>query len=153
GVIQRGLELVHGVRAEGIAHLGPVERDAHRAQVTVRAVRPSADRPVVGDVGEGEAVDGPPAVGIEQFTDAGGGHGTTVGRSSSNPNTGRTAAERTAGTVVIGRRPAGREGQSCTSATSSSPGPPPAPWPWAPRWSCSPLRPLPPRRYRSPRRS
>ncbi len=57
GVVERPVQLVDGVGAEGVAHLGPVERDAHRAGV---------DGPVVGDVGELEALDVAPGVGIEQ---------------------------------------------------------------------------------------
>ena len=41
-VLQRRDQLVDRLRPEGVAHLGPVERDADDAAV---------DRPVVGDVG------------------------------------------------------------------------------------------------------
>jgi hypothetical protein len=33
GVVERAVQLVDGVRAEGVAHLGPVERDPHRPGV------------------------------------------------------------------------------------------------------------------------
>ena len=46
GVVEGPVQLVHRVRPEGVAHLGPVEGHPHR---------PLIDRPVVGDVGEGEA--------------------------------------------------------------------------------------------------
>jgi hypothetical protein len=42
-VVEHAVELVDGVRAEGVEHLGAVEGDAHTPQV---------DRAVVGDVGE-----------------------------------------------------------------------------------------------------
>ena len=42
-VVEHAVELVDGVRAEGVHHLGPVERHAHAAD---------ADGPVVGHVGE-----------------------------------------------------------------------------------------------------
>ena len=48
GVVERPVQLVDGVRAERVADLGPVERDAHRAGV---------DGAVVGDVGELESRD------------------------------------------------------------------------------------------------
>ena len=47
GVIERRVQLVDGVRAEGVAHLGPVERDPHGAA--------RVDGAVVGDVGEVES--------------------------------------------------------------------------------------------------
>ena len=37
GVVERAVELVDGVRPEGVEHLGPVERDAHDARLGVRA--------------------------------------------------------------------------------------------------------------------
>ncbi|SKV52166.1 Uncharacterised protein [Mycobacteroides abscessus subsp. massiliense] len=43
GVVQGSVELIDGVRPEGIAHLGPVERDPDG---------PLADVPVIGDVGQ-----------------------------------------------------------------------------------------------------
>ena len=50
GVVEGAVQLVDGVGAEGVAHLGPVEGDAHRAGV---------DGPVVGDVGQlAQLVDG-----------------------------------------------------------------------------------------------
>jgi hypothetical protein len=78
GVVERPVQLVDRVGAEGVADLGSVEGDAHGAVV---------DGPVVGDVGEGEPLDRAPCVGVEQGghrTGCGGiGHGdeTTAGRS------------------------------------------------------------------------
>ena len=48
GVLERGDQLVDRLRPEGVAHLGPVEGDPDDARV---------DGPVVGDVGEVEALD------------------------------------------------------------------------------------------------
>jgi hypothetical protein len=36
GVVERPVQLVDGLGAERVAHLGPVERDAHRADSTAR---------------------------------------------------------------------------------------------------------------------
>jgi hypothetical protein len=52
-VIEGPVELVDRVRAKGVAHLRPVERDPHR---------PLVHRPVVGDVGEAEPFDFLPRV-------------------------------------------------------------------------------------------
>ena len=60
GVVERAVELVDGVRAEGVADLGPVEGDADGAVV---------DGPVVGDVGEVEAGDLVPAGRVEELRD------------------------------------------------------------------------------------
>ena len=58
GVIQCPVQLVDGVRPEGVAHLGPIEGDAGDAP---------GDVVVVGDVGQfAEAVDLTPQVGVEQ---------------------------------------------------------------------------------------
>ena len=63
GVVEHPVELVDGVRPEGVEHLGPVEGDAHAAQ---------ADGPVVGDVGEVlEAGHLLPGVGVEGLADTG----------------------------------------------------------------------------------
>ena len=62
GVVERPVELVDGVRAERVAHLGPVERDPDDRPVAVRR-----DVPVVGDVGEVEAGDRAPAVRVEEL--------------------------------------------------------------------------------------
>ena len=59
-VVERPVELVDRVRPERVAHLGPVERDAHR---------PGADRPVVGDVGQVEPRDRGPGIGVEDLGD------------------------------------------------------------------------------------
>ena len=61
GVVEHAVELVDGVRTERVAHLGAVEGDpdgglAHSVD----------DVPVVGDVGQFEAVDGLPAGRIER---------------------------------------------------------------------------------------
>ena len=48
GVVEGSDQLVDGVRPEGVAHLGPVERDPHGSDVAGA---------VVGDVGETEAGD------------------------------------------------------------------------------------------------
>ena len=61
-VVERGVELVDGVRAEGVAHLRPVERDPHGAE---------AAGAVVGHVGEREPAHGLPGAGIEQCGDHG----------------------------------------------------------------------------------
>jgi hypothetical protein len=56
-VVEHAVQLVDRVGPEGVAHLGPVEGHPHHAGV---------DRPVVGDVGQLEAGDGVPGIGIEQ---------------------------------------------------------------------------------------
>jgi endonuclease/exonuclease/phosphatase family metal-dependent hydrolase len=66
GVLQRGDQLVDGLRAEGVAHLGPVEGDPDDAGV---------DGPVVGDVGEVEPLDRLPRRAVEDLGDVvAGGH-------------------------------------------------------------------------------
>ena len=62
GVVEHSVELVHRRRPEGVAHLGPVERDAHRAVGL---------RPVVGDVRQVEARNVIPGVGVEELGDHG----------------------------------------------------------------------------------
>jgi hypothetical protein len=57
-MVQRQVQLVDGVRPEGVADLGPVERDPDRARV---------DRPVVGDVGKGEPIHGTPLLRVEDL--------------------------------------------------------------------------------------
>jgi hypothetical protein len=67
-VVERPVQLVHRVRAEGVADLGTVEGDADGAHV---------DGAVVRDVGEVEALDGTPRRGVEQGRDHGAPPGTT----------------------------------------------------------------------------
>ncbi len=55
-MVQRPVELVHGVRPEGVADLGSVEGDPDAAGV---------DRTVVGDVGELQAGHLLPGAGVE----------------------------------------------------------------------------------------
>ena len=59
-VVERGVELVDGVRAEGVADLRPVEGDAHRADVVGAVVR---------DVGEVEARHRGPRRRVEDLRD------------------------------------------------------------------------------------
>jgi hypothetical protein len=54
-VVKDAVQLVDGVRPKRVAHLGPVERDAHR-----RLSHAVDDVPVIGDVGQPESVDGLP---------------------------------------------------------------------------------------------
>src|SRR3712207_19220 len=65
-VVERPVQLVDGARAEGVAHLGPVERDPHGAGV---------DGAVVGDVGEVEPGHGMPGRGVEELGRCWGLHG------------------------------------------------------------------------------
>jgi len=78
GVLQRPVELVDRVRAERVAHLGPVEGDPHGGQVDVGAARgrarAGADMPVVGDVGEVETLDLAPAGRVEDRAHGCGAH-------------------------------------------------------------------------------
>jgi hypothetical protein len=65
GVVHHPVQLVDGVRAEGVAHLRPVEGDAHHGQVALLLTGP-VDAPVVRDVREPlEAGDEPPPGGVE----------------------------------------------------------------------------------------
>ncbi|SLA16695.1 Uncharacterised protein [Mycobacteroides abscessus subsp. massiliense] len=50
-VIQGAVQLVHGVRAEGVAHLGAVERDPYGACLA-SPIGSVFDVPVIGDVGQ-----------------------------------------------------------------------------------------------------
>ena len=61
-MIERAVQLIDGVRAEGVADLGPVEGDADRA--TVHGA-------VVGDVGEGKPLDLTPPLRFEDLRDHG----------------------------------------------------------------------------------
>ena len=90
GVVERGVQLVHGVRAEGVADLGPVERHADGAGV---------HRAVVGDVGEGEPADRAPALRIEDLRN----HGPHCGRP------GTAARGQVTGQVTVAST-AGRDG-------------------------------------------
>ena len=65
-MVQGGDQLVDGLRAEGVAHLGPVEGDPDDAGV---------DRAVVGQVVEVEALDRLPGGAVEDLGDVvAGGH-------------------------------------------------------------------------------
>src|SRR5699024_5377637 len=65
GMVQSAVELIHRVRAKGVADLRAVDRDPHHRQVSrgARAVHAA----VVGDVGEIEPVHLAPTAGVEQF--------------------------------------------------------------------------------------
>ncbi len=65
GVVEGPVELVDGLGPEGVAHLGPVEGDAHRGKVALAVAPCALNPPVVGDVTIREAVDGAPLRGIE----------------------------------------------------------------------------------------
>src|SRR5699024_4464304 len=83
----RPVELIDGVRSEGVTHLRPVERDPHHRQVPdigapwlAGALRSAATgastgaastvhAPVVGDVGEIKPGHLPPAGGVEDLRD------------------------------------------------------------------------------------
>jgi hypothetical protein len=94
GVVERGVELVDGLRAEGVALGGPVEGDPDG-----RHVGP----PVVGQVAEVEPVDRFPCVGVERLGD---GHtGVSPGRGKNA----RTAAIR-AGSATRDRAVSGMSG-------------------------------------------
>jgi hypothetical protein len=69
-VVHRAIQLVHGRGAEGVAHLRPVEGDPYGAPVGS-----VAHVPVVGDVGEVEALHRTPRVRVEQWGDRGRRHG------------------------------------------------------------------------------
>ena len=57
-MIERTEELVDGVGAEGVTDLGPIERDSNDAGI---------DRAVVRDVGEVEAGNVVPGIGVEDL--------------------------------------------------------------------------------------
>ena len=59
-MIQRAVKLVDRVGAEGVPDLRPVEGDADRSR---------ADGTVVGDIGEGEPLDGVPPLRFEDLRD------------------------------------------------------------------------------------
>jgi hypothetical protein len=63
GVVERPVQLVHGVGAEGVADLGAVEGDPDGA---------GRSGPVIGDVGEVETRHLIPEVGVEEGGDHGG---------------------------------------------------------------------------------
>ena len=71
GVFEGAVELVHGVRAECVAHLGAVEGDAHGRQIAQNlTVFVALNLAVVGDVGEVlEAFDDAPVGGVEDVRD------------------------------------------------------------------------------------
>src|SRR5215470_4112042 len=60
GMVEGGAQLVDGVRPEGVAHLGAVERHPDG---------PLIHRPVIRDVGEVEARNGPPGSRVEKLGD------------------------------------------------------------------------------------
>jgi hypothetical protein len=66
GVVKGLVELVDGVRAEGVQHLRPVEGDPHDA-----TGRPHRGGAVVGDVGERESGHLGPGRGVEGVADVG----------------------------------------------------------------------------------
>ena len=102
GVLERGDQLVDRLRPERVAHLGPVEGDADDAGV---------DRPVIGDVGEVEALDRLPGGAVEDLGDVvAGAHGcepnaAASARSSPGPPVQR-AAPVTAAQQRVGDRAA-----------------------------------------------
>lgn len=59
-MIEGDVQLVDRVRPERVTHLGPVEGHPYRARV---------DSAVVSDVGEREALDGTPPLGVEDLRD------------------------------------------------------------------------------------
>src|SRR5699024_1018188 len=65
GMVQSAVELIHRVRAKGVADLRAVDRDPHHRQVSrgARAVHAA----VVGDVGEIEPLHLAPTAGVEQL--------------------------------------------------------------------------------------
>ena len=67
-VVERPVQLVDGVRAERVAHLGPVERDAHHRQVALGPVDRARHAAVIREVGEvPEPLDRPPARRVERL--------------------------------------------------------------------------------------
>ena len=78
-MVEHAVQLVDGVRAERVADLGAVERDAHHGQVPgdgaggrLRPAPGRANPAVVGEVGEVlEAVDRAPARRVEGVGDGG----------------------------------------------------------------------------------
>lgn len=69
-MIQRPVQLVHCVRAEGIAHFRAVESDAHCRKIAdYRAVVVAFNPPVIGDVSELETFHEPPLLRIEDVRD------------------------------------------------------------------------------------
>src|SRR5665647_1870011 len=85
-VVEHPVQLVDRVRAEGVAHLGPVERHPDHGEVPWGAGGP-VDAPVVGDVGQvTESVDVPPPRRVERLGHLSGqagiapGHGPTLAR-------------------------------------------------------------------------
>src|SRR5690625_299223 len=65
-MFEHGEQFVHGLRAEGVAYLRPVESHPYGAHVGPV----EGERPMVGEVHQvGEAVDGSPAAFVERFRD------------------------------------------------------------------------------------
>ena len=65
GVLERCIQLIHGLRPKGVAHLGPVERYTHGAAIHGLAVAQAIDGAMVGHVLKIEARDLTPALGVE----------------------------------------------------------------------------------------
>ncbi len=62
-MVERAVQLIDGVRAKCVAHLGPVERHPHR---------PVGDVPVIRDIGQIlEAVDGLPLRRVKRIVSQG----------------------------------------------------------------------------------
>ena len=74
GVVEHPVELVDGVRPEGVTHLGPVERHPHGA-----AGRPGQHAPVVGQVGELEPCHRLPGLRVEDLGHGCAGHLARIG--------------------------------------------------------------------------
>src|SRR5699024_10925168 len=64
GVVKGSVEFIHGVGAEGVAHLRAVECDTHHGQVLLICAG-AINTAVVGDIGEFKSLDEAPSGGIE----------------------------------------------------------------------------------------
>ena len=114
-VIEGAIELVNRARPEGITDVGAVEGDAHDRHVGARLAAveggASGNPPVVGDVGEVEALDLAPAGRVEGVGNEG--QGAHVGDSSRR---GRCGGERPR---ARNERPGSNEGGACRKPGSS----------------------------------